>query len=341
MRWRMGGLLVLFSGAGSSLVPGLWAQTPSRPQLAAEALYSNPEAQDQDDLCLFADRETPERGLVITSDKSAGRVFLYEPDGRLQQSIELQQPGNIDLRTDVPWNGNRETLVVVNERAAQRLAVFRIDRQRRELERLDDGSIVTGENYGGCLLRTRDPERLVAVVTSKTQGVSRWELSPTAEGRATGRRVGAWPLGFCEGAVGDDATGDVYVAVEDQGVYRLPGNTEQGEGAAEPALVIRVGEAGLRGDVEGMAILAKPQGGRYLVLSDQGNSEFRIHELRTPYALVAAFTLEGVAHTDGLDVQLASLGPRFPLGLFACHSDVDSGKSVRAADARLLLELLP
>lgn len=341
MRWRVGGLLVFFCGVGPAREPALWAQAPARPRLAAETLYSNPAAQDQDDLCLWADPETPEHGLVITSDKSAGRVFLYEPDGRLRQSIPLQQPGNIDLRTDVSWNGGRETLVVVNERAAQRLAVFRIDRQRRELERLDDGSIVTGENYGGCLLRTRDPERLVAVVTSKTQGVSRWELSPAAEGRVTGRRLGTWPLGFCEGAVGDDATGDVYVAVEDQGVFRISGETQPGAKAADPELVIRVGEAGLRGDVEGMAILAKHQGGRYLVLSDQGNSEFRVHELRPPYALVAAFTFEGVAHTDGLDVQLASFGPRFPLGLFACHSDVDSGKNVRAADARLVLELLP
>jgi len=341
MRGQAIALLALLLGAGVSDVAGEEAQQPSVPRLSVETRYSNRDAQDQDDLCLWADREDASRGLVITSDKSAGRIFVYEPDGALRQSIALQQPGNIDLRAEVSWGGKTETFVVVNDRAAQRLAVFRLHSQRRELERLDDGTIATGENYGGCLLRTNGPDRLDAIVTSKTQGVSRWRLSPTDGGGVAGHKVGSWPLGFCEGAVGDDAAGDVYVAVEDQGVFRIAGETTGRDGAMEPELVIRVGESGLRGDVEGMAIFTKPGGRSYLVFSDQGNSEFRVHDLRAPYPLVARFTVEDVTHTDGLDIHLASFGPRFPGGIFACHSDVDSGKQVRSTDARRILELLP
>ncbi len=298
---------------------------------------TNPAAVDQDDLCIWSPA-APARGALIVSDKAAGQLFVYDLQGMPGQTIAVRHPGNIDLRSQVVWGDSEITLCVVNERETNKLLAFSINSQSGQLERLDDDSINTGENYGGALLHQRDAKRLDFLVTSKMNGARQWQLSDNGQGKLTGREVRRWTLGACEGAVGDDRTGHFFVSVELEGVYRLTAAPHD-EKPAE--LVVRVGENGLVGDVEGLAIVEGMSGTRYLVLSDQGASQFRIYRLGERIEYHGAFSVAEVERTDGLDVTFASCGASFPVGLFACHSDVEDGRIMRVVDGAPLRALFP
>lgn len=338
MSWRLRRKLLGHALWMMTTVAAIAPARSAEPTLPVALRLTNPAAVDQDDLCIWSSAAAPDRGALIVSDKAAGQLFVYDLQGVLGQTIAVRHPGNIDLRSQVVWGDSEITLCVVNERETNKLLAFSINPPSGQLERLDDDSISTGENYGGALLHQRDAKRLDFLVTSKMDGARQWQLSDNGKGKLTGREVRRWALGACEGAVGDDRTGHFFVSVELEGVYRLTAAPHD-EKPAE--LVVRVGENGLVGDVEGLAIVEGMSGTRYLVLSDQGASQFRIYRLGERVEYHGAFSVAEVERTDGLDLTFASCGASFPMGLFACHSDVEEGRIMRVVDGARLRELFP
>jgi 3-phytase len=311
----------LLLAAAACAAPPLPAAAPAPEPVPVVAL-TNPDAKDQDDLCVWVHPADPAKSTVIASDKAASRLFVYDLGGNLIQSVALKHPGNIDLRAGVPLGGAKADLVAVNLRDEKKLAVFKVDAESRKLARADDGAIATGENYGGCLYRSRKTGKLFAVVTSYPGTVTQIELGDDGTGKVRGKKVRAWKVrGVCEGAVGDDEAGKVYVSEEGRGVWEVGGEPAD---ATPGELVIKVGENGLRGDVEGLALFRTAGGKGYLVVSDQGKNTFRVYRREGAHEYVGAFTVKGAADTDGIEIADAPLGPKFPGGLFACHTGAKS-----------------
>lgn len=298
---------------------------------------TNDAAVDQDDLCFWTCMADSMRSLAIVSDKSANLVFVYDATGKLIQSVRVAQPGNIDLRSGFPLGGQLVPLVAVNERATNKLAVFALDPSQSTLSRIDDDTIDTGENYGGALGQLPATNRFFFVSTSKENGVSLFELRDNGRGRVAGEKVRHWDLGMCEGAVADDESRSIYVSVEAEGVYRLPLDPSD---ASPPEKVIAVGTDGFMGDVEGISLLSTRSDRRYLIVSDQGSSRFRVHGVEEGYPLKAVLAIAGVTETDGVDVIPTPFGSVFPHGALACHSDTDDGKTMCVVDLALVLAQL-
>ncbi len=279
----------------------------------------NEHSQDQDDMCVWVHRSRPDQSVIITADKAAGLVFVYDLNGDVLQTIEVPEPGNIDLRDDVRLNGETCSLVVCNQRDhGLRLRVFKVDPSTRTLHAVDDGRIATQANYGGCLYHSQKTGKLYFVSTTKENGVSQYELFANASGTVSGKLVRDWTLGKSEGAVADDEAGVVYIGEEERGIWKLGAEPD----APTPGeLVIRIGEHGLQGDIEGLA-LAKVGGQRLLIASDQGSSSFLVLNRDRSYRPVGRFSCTGAASTDGIEVVDLPLGPNYPHGLFCCHTDV-------------------
>mgnify|MGYP001596573505 FL=1 len=278
---------------------------------------SDPAAKDQDDMCVWVHPDDPAQSLVIAADKSADRLFVYDLSGRTVQSLPAKAPGNIDIRSGVPFGGKKADLVAVNERGTGRILVYRMDKASRRLERVDDGSIEAKDAYGGCLFRSPMTGRLYFFSTSKKRGVEQHEISDDGTGKAKGRRVRAWKLGTCEGAVGDDENAKVFIAEEGKGVWEIGGEPEDG---TPGTLVAKAGENGLKADVEGLAIFPMPKGTGFLVVSSQGSSDFKAYERSGAHRFLGRFSVEGAKATDGIEICAIPLGPAFPRGLFACHT---------------------
>ena len=287
-----------------------------RPMLELKAEGS----QDQDDMCVWVHQSRPDQSLIITADKAAGQVFVYDLNGDVLQAVDVPKPGNIDLRDNVMLNGQPCSLVVCNQRDKElRLRVFKVDPSTRTLRTIDDGRITTDANYGGCLYHSKKTAKLYFISTTKENGVSQYELFENATGTVSGRLVRDWTLGKSEGAVADDKAGVVYIGEEERGIWKLGAEPD----APTPGeLVIRIGEHGLKGDIEGLAI-AKVGDQRLLIASDQGSSNFLVLNRDDSYRPVGRFSCIGAKSTDGIEVVDIPLGPKFPQGLFCCHTDAD------------------
>ncbi|HEY3963489.1 MAG TPA: phytase [Planctomycetaceae bacterium] len=280
---------------------------------------ANPESKDQDDACVWVHPERPVESTVIASDKSAGRLFVYDLEGRVLQSLSAAKPGNIDIRQNVKIDGRISDIVVVNQRTqGYKLLVYRIDRQTRKLERLDEGHCATDPNYGGCLYHSGKTQRLYFICTSETGAVEQLELAGNGNGGVQVKKVRNLMIGKCEGAVADDHAGSLFIAEEKNGVWKFDAEPDA---PATGSLVAKVGEHGLKGDVEGLALWRRDGDAGAVLVSDQGRNRVLAYGRAAPHEFIGEFAIAGAVQTDGIELCQANLGPRFPGGVFVCHTD--------------------
>jgi 3-phytase len=198
--------------------------------------------------------------------------------------------------------------------------VYKLDSHSRQLQRIDNDAIQTDTNYGGTLYKSPRTDKFYCFTTSKEGHVEQYEFSDDGNGRIAGNRVRSWQVGECEAAVADDEAGKLYIGVEDGGVWKVggePGDPTPGK------LIIKLGENGLTGDVEGLTIYHLPGGTGYLLVSNQESNNFKVYERTADHHFLGTFAIQGAEDTDGIDVHNANLGPRFPQGLFACHTGAE------------------
>lgn len=276
------------------------------------------EAGDQDDLCIWRNAKDPARSLIITSDKKANLIAVYTLQGELLQKLSVPKPGNIDLRNNIRSGDENLDVVVVNQRSdGWKLAVFVVNQETLRLERWDRDNLSTGPNYGLCLYHSRVSGLLHAVITSELGTIEQYALTIGAKGDVSMKRVREWKIGKSEGAVADDELGRLYISEEESGVWELGAEPDQ---PAPGELVIRLGEHGLKPDLEGITLLHRGEHKGYLLLSSQGQSRFFVFERMGSHRYLGDFGIDGVIDTDGIDVTGEPLGEDFPHGLFGCHN---------------------
>ena len=275
--------------------------------------------QDQDDACIWIHPKDASQSTVIASDKSGGKLIVYDLTGKALQILSVPKPGNIDIRQNVKLDGFSGDLVAVNQRTnGYRLLVFRVDPDSRTLVRIDGDRVLTGPNYGGCLYHSQMTGKLYFLCTADSGKVEQHEIMGDQRGDISGRLVRSWQLKKCEGAVADDEAGFFYIAEEQGDIWKVRAEPDQ---SFEGTRITGVGEHGMTGDLEGVAIYKRPDFPRCLIVSDQKQSRFLIFGLQAPYPLLGSFTVDGAANTDGIDITSANLGLSFPNGLFICHTD--------------------
>ena len=276
-------------------------------------------ARDQDDMCIWIHPKDPAESRIITSDKKAGLLLVYDLDGATVQSVATPKPGNIDLRYNIPLGGHKVDLVAFNQRREENLIkVCIVDPVDGTLRRVDDGSIVTEPGYGSGLFRSPKDGRLYVIKTFKDDGVvEQVELYDGGDGTIQGEPARSWKIGQCEGVAAHDASGTIFISEEKLGIWALGGEPED---AVPGELVARVGENNLTADVEGMAVLPLSDSEGYLLASNQGVDTFNVYRFGDAFQFIGAFAIEGAEHTDGIAVTGAALGDRFPRGIFTCHT---------------------
>ena len=311
---------------GAGMTAGNAADAPPAAKAESGLRLNHPEAGDQDDLCFWHDADEPARSLVITSDKKANLIAVYDLTGRVLQLVNVPKPGNIDIRQQVACDGKLRDLVIVNQRTdGWKVVLFELNRKERKLERLDNGQLTTGPNYGVCLYHNAPKGALYVVVTSEEGKLEQYRLTVNANRQPAISKVRTWDLGKCEGAVADDDLQKLYISVEEQGVWELGAEPDQ---PAPGKLVIRLGEHGLKPDLEGIALLKQSDKNGYLLLSSQGQNQFFVYERTGDHRFVGTFKIPGAEETDGIDVLAAPLGDQFPLGAFGCHTAMTKPCSV-------------
>lgn len=297
---------------------------------------TNPAVQDQDDMCVWVHPEEPARSTVITSDKSAGKLFVYDLKGNVLQTVPVDgKPGNIDSRDDFQLGEKTCSIVAFNERDRSAIHIYAVDPKTRHLSRVDDGAIATGLNYGFTLYRSPQSGALYGItVPDEGDGyVEQYLLEATASEKISGKLVRRWPIGQAEGCVADDRTGVLYIGEEKVGIWAVGAEPD---GATPGKLVQPIGAHGLVPDVEGLCLLYGNGGNAYLLASCQGKSTYYVYQLDDTLTFVKTFSVGGATMTDGIDVVYQNLGPEFPAGFFALHNGAAEPHPVLLCDLREL-----
>ncbi len=287
----------------------------------------------------------------IVGTQKQGGLFVYDLAGSVVQAIPYGRPNNIDLRDGFAWREGEAPILAASDRADNSLTLWRLDPVTGRLSDAPLGRIPTGwaEVYGVCLGRIGDD--VVAIATSHDGEVRAWRITLDETGAPRGEALHEpFALGsISEGCVVDDATGDVYIAQELEGVWRYSFASH----GADRRLIDRVGGGRLVADVEGLAIWRDNVRG-YLVVSVQGRSRFGVYDLDAANTYRGAFrvgpsadgSVDGVSGTDGLDIVSTPLGGEFPRGLVVVQDDENTApaatqdfKYVSWADVAAALQL--
>ncbi len=276
-----------------------------------------------DDPAIWVDPMDPTQSRIIGTDKKGG-LYVYDLQAKELQFVQAGLVNNVDLRDGFPFADGVAPIVVASDRDDQTIAVFRFDPIKRELQsQLAAIPSTFSEIYGICLFRTPSGAMHV-VATSALGAVKQWELTASTDGIAA-KEVRSFDLGsIAEGCVADDATGSLFIAEENVGIWRLAADPALGD---MRALIDKTEGGHLTADVEGLAIYDGPNRSGYLIASSQGNDQFAVYERTEDNAYIGSFTIgagngiDAVTGTDGLEVTSVSMGPEFPGGLVVVQDD--------------------
>lgn len=292
---------------------------------------NDPGTSDQDDMCIWIHPDPPQ-STIITSDKGADKLFVYDLNGNTLQTISVPgQPGNIDVRYNFPLSGQLVDIVGYNDRSNETIVIYKVDPATRHLTQVAnfDAGNWPSELYGFCFYRSPGSGKYYAFGCATNSQMRQWELVDNGDGTIGGIEKRTWfngPGSQTEGMVADDETGKLYAANESHGVYKYDAEPLDPNPVGE--LIAPTGSNGLTEDVEGVTIYYMANGEGYLIVSSQGSDDFKVYERKAPHNFVKTFSVSGAGDTDGIDVANLNLGTTFSEGLFALHNDNSTPKEV-------------
>lgn len=275
-----------------------------------------------DDPVIWADPNNPANSLVIGTDKKAG-LNLYDMQGRVIQHLPDGKMNNVDLREGFMLGGQPVVLVTASDRTNKAVAIYRLDTEARRLINIADGVQPTGQGdpYGQCMYRSARSGKTYVFINDSNGEKRQWELIDAGNGKVRAVRVRDFAFASqVEGCVADDASGLLFVAEEDVGLWRL---SAEPDGGSAMTMVARITEnPALKDDMEGVGLYDLGDGRGYLVASSQGNDSYAVFRREGDQAYLGSFIvvadgqrgIDGVSETDGLDVTSRNLGPGFEHG---------------------------
>ena len=293
-----------------------------------------PGIADQDDMCIWI-HPAPAQSTLITADKDANKLFVYDLNGNTIQEVAVNgRPGNIDIRYNFPLAGETVDIVAFNDRDQTEIDIYKVNPSNRQLEFVNsfDAGNWPNEIYGFCLYQSPNSGKFYAIASGKSSQMRQWELKENGDGTISGKKMRTWSNGGdkTEGLVADDETGILFAANEAEGIYSY--DADPIEQNPLQRFIAEAGKNGLTADVEGIAIYYMANGEGYLIASSQGSDNFKVFDRKPPHQFITSFSVNGVGGTDGIDVSNISLGENFPKGIFLCHNDNNSVKEVQVCD---------
>jgi len=269
-----------------------------------------------DDPAIWVNPSDPLKSLILGTNKDVG-VYVYGLDGSEKQRLPVGLSNNIDLR------GN---LAVASNDGVNALSWFRIDPATTLVTHVGDTKLATVEPYGVCIGVLDNAKHVI--VTYKTGLVEIWRITDTGTGPVQISEKRAIQLGSqLEGCVIDDATGRMFLGEENVGLWVVNMLSED----MIPASVDKVGSgSGLVADVEGVTLYARKDGTGYVIVSAQAKDRYVVYDRKPPHGVLGVITVapnadgsvDGVSHTDGLDVSAAAF-PEFPAGILVVQDDAN------------------
>ncbi len=286
---------------------------------------------DTDDPAIWVNRENPEESIVFGTDKDTdGAIYAFDLDGKIIEAKTMRnfkRPNNVDVEYDVKLSDSTVTdIMIFTEREREQIRVFSVP----DMKPLDNGGFKvfqdTRENemslpMGVSIYKSPQSGKTYAIVGRKNGPKDGYlhqiELVPSEKGftpklvREFGLFSGKKEI---EAIAVDDELGFVYCSDEGDGIRKYYAEPDMGN--KEIAIF---GAEHFKDDIEGIAISTYPDGKGQIIVSNQQQGTFNFFN-REDNSFEYALNL-GTTETDGCEVTTASLGDKFPNGLFVSMND--------------------
>lgn len=298
-----------------------------------------------DDPAIWVNAESPEKSLVIGTDKK-GALESYDLNGALVQSLPIGRVNNVDVgyAVNIPSrtkkregtgkiNGTSD-IAVASNRTNNSLSVLSVSHEGT-LTHLSDISTTLNDIYGMCLFVDKGVAHVLANDTSGRY--ERHILSFNKDHQVSGELVQSFSLpSQPEGCVIDGENKIAYLGEEGAGIWAL----DVGTHTAHPQFLIPI-SVPVEADIEGLA-LYKVDNVQYLIASSQGNNAYAIYRTSQTESLELDYVgliqieanfatdIDGVSETDGLEATNANLGGVFSEGLWV----VQDGRNVMPSETQ-------
>jgi parallel beta-helix repeat protein len=275
-----------------------------------------------DDPAIWVNAANPAGSTVIGTDKQGG-LGVYDLNGAQLHFYTGIAPNNVDLRYGFNLGGSVIDVVTASETNSDTILVYRVDPGSRGLIDVRAQSRSTGFGVAGlCMYKSPDSGKFYVFVSDSSGNVKQFELFASG-GAIDYSLVRTLQFGsVTEGCTADDYHRALYVSQEDVALWRLSAEPNGGSGMTKVAPV----DGGvITADLEGLGVLDKGGGTGLVIASSQGSDDFAAFDRQSGAYRgrfkVEAGSIDGVTHTDGLDVTSSPLGSAYPSGLFVAQDD--------------------
>lgn len=312
------------------------------PNLETSPVSSSDDAAD--DPAIFIHPTDLSKQAIIGTNKQQGLV-VYDNKGKIIKEYPVGRVNNVDLRQDIPWNGEKITIVGASNRTNNGLVFFRMNEENLELEPMHKEDILSkvDEVYGFCMYLSDKP---YAFVVGKDGVVEQWRLSSQPDGSLQAEMLRTFDVGEqCEGMVADDEFKHLYIGEEEVGIWKYGAEPNQGQERTKIDLISDNNR--LKADIEGLTIYYMANGDGYLFASSQGNNSYAIYERKGQNQYLGSFKIRasenigGTSDTDGIDVTSRPFGP-YQKGVFIAQDGFNGkeNQNFKVVDYRLIEEFL-
>ncbi|MBX2877595.1 MAG: phytase [Saprospiraceae bacterium] len=271
-----------------------------------------------DDAAIFIHPTDSEKSLIIGTNKQSGLV-LYSLQGEQLEAYNIGRVNNVDI-IDYPSPNEEATILIGgSNRTDNTISIKALDPQTSKLSDIlrEPLQSKVDEVYGFCFYQG---EQTYAMVIGKDGVLEQWLLSWAKQGKVKGEVVRTFDVGGqCEGLVADHELGYLYIAEEEEAIWRYAAEPSGGD---DRVLVDRIKENGnLRADLEGLCLYYAAGGKGYLLASSQGNNSYAVYDRAGDNPYLGSFRIkhgeliDGTSETDGIDVTNLKSGD-FANGFF-------------------------
>jgi len=306
--------------------------TTNLPEIPATVITEQT-PHDTDDPAIWVNKNDPENSIVFGTDKDEvnGGVYAFDLDGNIikDKSITgISYPNNVDVAYDFKLNDSTTTDVIMfTEREKHQIRLFSVP----NMNPLDGGGFPVFSNesqmdnrrpMGIASYTDKATQTTYAIVSRKVGTVENYlhqykfevdtlGVVSTSLSRAFGKFSGDKEI---EAIAVDEELGFVYYSDEGHCIRKYYADPAKGD----EELACFGGEY-FTDDIEGIAIVKRPNANGYLVVSNQQDYSFNVFD-RKSNAYGKTINL-GTVETDGCDATTEALGSKFPGGLFVSMTD--------------------
>lgn len=282
------------------------------------------ECDAADDPAIWIHPTDVAKSLIIGTDKQSG-LEVYDLQGVKLQVIS-NATANVDVRYNFPFSGQKVDIVATYNNSSGSFSIYKVNPNTQRLEDITGLGQVRG---GGTALYVSPVSGKYYYLSNFGGVMSQYELTGNnGKVNASLVRSVSFGSGITEGIVADDVLKNIYISEESvHSVWKIPAEPQ------EDSAKTLVDSLHLAPDTEGLTIYYKSDETGYLLVSNQGADIYNIYKREGNNEYIGSFTIEngqidGVSHTDGIDVVNLPLGNQFPYGVFVAQDDVNEDDGI-------------